>query len=135
MARISGRKGRVYLQIYSTDAAASPLPFQATWSINFVTAKTDVTAMGDANKTYVAELPDASGAFSGFFDNLSNQSYNMASDGLARYFYLYPDATGGSTSTYFCGTVLGDYSVDGGVGSAVTMKATWAAASQIVKVN
>ena len=135
MARISGRKGRVYLQIYTTDTAASPLPFLAAWSISFATAKTDVTSMGDNNKVYVSELPDASGSFSGFFDNLSNQSYNMASDGLARYFYLYPDATGGNTSTYFFGTILGDYAVDGGVGSAVTLKATWAAASLIAKVN
>ena len=134
MARISGRKGRVYLQIYSSDTAASPLPFQAAWSISFSTAKTDVTAMGDTNKVYVSELPDASGAFSGFFDNLSNQSYNMASDGLPRYFYLYPDATA-NTLTYFFGTILGDYAVDSGVGSEVTMKATWAAASQISKVN
>jgi len=135
MARISGRKGRVYVQIYTTDTAASPLPFQAVWSINFATAKTDVTAMGDSNKVYVSELPDASGAFSGFFDNASNQTYNMATDGLARYFYLYPDTTLGNAGTYFFGTILGDYSVDGGVGSAVTMKATWSAASPITKVN
>lgn len=135
MARISGRRGRVYLQIYSGDTAASPLPFVAQWGISFATAKTDVTAMGDANKVYIAELPDASGTWSGFLDTASNQSYNVAADGLPRFFYLYADATLGTAGTYFFGTILGDFSLSSSVGGAITMSATWAAASTINRVN
>ncbi|HXR42982.1 MAG TPA: hypothetical protein VN738_11290 [Acidothermaceae bacterium] len=134
MARISGRKGRVYLGLNSGDAA-SPIPFVAKWSINFATQKSDVTAMGDSNKVYVAGLPDASGDWSGFFDDASNQSFTVASDGLPRNFYLYADATKGTTGTYFFGTILGDYSIDGDVAGPINMKATWNAASQVSKVN
>ena len=135
MARKSGRRGRVYLQVYSTDTAASPIPYIAQWTINESTAKTDVTAMGDLNKVYVSELPDASGSFSGFFDDASNQTYNAATDGAARLFYLYADATLGTAGTYWFGTVLADFSVSSAVGGAITMSATWNAASTIARVN
>lgn len=131
MSRIHGRNGRVYIGIAS-GAEASPLPFVATWSINFATDKAEVTAMGDSNKTYVAGLPDASGEFSGFYDDATNQTYTAAVDGVARKFYLYPDQT--ATTKYFFGTVLPDFSVNGGVGDSVQISASWNAASSIVKV-
>lgn len=133
MARISGRRGRVYIGLASDSADAEPLPFQATWSINFTTPKIDVTAMGDNNKTYVADLPDASGQFSGFYDDATAQTYTAATDGLARKFYLYP--TTAATGVYFFGTVLPDFSVEGGVGDAVKVTSSWAAASSITKVG
>ena len=64
MARIAGRNGRVYIDV-AGGGNASPLPFVAKWTLNAVTDKTDVTAMGDGSKVYVAGLPDASGSFSG----------------------------------------------------------------------
>ena len=75
MARIHGRRGRVYVGIASDSAAAEALPYTATWSIAFATDNAEVTAFGDTVKTYVAGLPDASGAFSGFLDDATAQTY------------------------------------------------------------
>lgn len=136
MAAIHGRNGRVYLGIASDTAVATPVPFLATWSINFTVDKAEVTALGDANKTYVSGLPDASGDFSGFYDNATAQTYTAASDGLPRKFYLYPATTGTpGTGQYFFGTILPDFSANGGVGDSVQISASWNAASAIAKVG
>lgn len=132
MARIHGRNGRIYLAIASGGTAA-PLPFFATWSINFATDKVEVTAMGDNNKVYVAGLPDASGDFSGFYDDSTAQTYTAAVDGLARSFYLYPSLL--TVSQYFYGQILPDFNVSGGVGGAVEVTASWNASSAITKVG
>lgn len=132
MARIAGRRGRVYIGIAS-GAAASALPFVAQWAINFATDKIEVTAMDDTNKTYVSGLPDASGTFAGFFDDTTAQTYTAAVDGVARNFYLYPSLS--TVATYFFGTVLPDFSLDSDVAGAVKMSCSWAAASPITKVG
>jgi len=106
------------------------MPFQASWTINMVVAKQDVTAFGDGNMVYVAGLPDASGDFGGFMDDATSQTYIAAVDGLARNFYLYPDATN-SPNVYWFGTILPDFSADGAIGGAVNFKSTWNAASRV----
>lgn len=131
MGRIHGRNGRVYMGLASSAATAEPLPFYAKWSIAFATDKAEVTAMGDTNKVYVAGLPDASGDFSGFYDDASVQTYTAAVDGQPRNFYLYPNTN--KTTQYFFGTVLVDFSVNGDVAGAVEVSASWNAASQIQK--
>lgn len=133
MGRIHGRRGRIYLGIADDTAVATPLPFQAQWEINFATDKADVTCFEDNNKTYVAGLPDASGSFSGFYDDASAQTYTAATDGLPRRFYLYPNRS--SASTYFFGTILPDFSVTSGVDGATQVSSSWAAASTIAKVG
>lgn len=129
MARRHGRNGQVYLGL-TNAAQATPLPFQASWSINMNVDKQDVTAFGDGNKIYVAGLPDASGDFGGFLDDATSQTYLAAIDGLARKFYLYPDAVNTPTA-YWYGTVLPDLSADGAIGGPVNFKSTWNAASLI----
>ena len=114
----------------TSGAAASPLTFQASWSINMTTDKDDVTAFQDGNKVYVGGLPDSSGDFSGFMDDATSQTYVAAVDGLARNFYLYPDATN-SPNVYWFGTILPDFSADGAVSGAVNFKASWNAASKV----
>lgn len=133
MARIHGRRGRVYIGIASDTAEASAVPFLSSWSISFETEKAEVTAFGDTNKTYVAGLPDASGEFSGFYDDATAQTYTAATDGLPRKFYLYPNTT--DTGKYFFGTVLPDFSANASVGGAVEISASWNAASDIKKVG
>ena len=130
MARIHGRRGVIYLDI-AGGGAASPLNFQAKWSISFTVARADVTAFGDSNKTYVAGLPDASGDFSGFYDDATKQSYTAATDGLPRNFYLYPNST--TATQYWYGSILPDFKVDGDVNTSVNVAATWVAAGPIVK--
>lgn len=133
MARHHGRNGRIYLQAVSGTGNAVPLPFQASWSINQNTDKQEVTAFGDGNKIYVAGLPDSSGDFSGFLDDATSQTFVAAIDGLPRNFYLYPDITTNPNNWYWFGTILVDASSDGAVGSAVNFKASWNAASAIIR--
>lgn len=133
MARIHGRRGRVYLGLASDTATAEPVAFLNAWSISFEVEKAEVTAFGDTNKIYVSGLPDASGDFAGWYDDATVQTYTAATDGLARKFYLYPDNT--STVKYFFGTILPDFSVESGVGDAVSISSSWNAASAIAKVG
>lgn len=133
MARHHGRNGAVYISV-TNGAAASPCAFQAAWSLNKVTDKQDVTAFGDGNKTYVSGLPDASGDFSGFWDDLTSQTYTAATDGLSRTMYLYPDIQN-SPTVYHFGQILPDYSIDGAIGGGVNFKSTWNAAGPIRQYN
>jgi len=132
MARIAGRNGRVYIAITSVGTAA-PLPFQASWSLSAAVDKIDVTAMGDTNKVYVSGLPDASGEFSGFYDDATAQTYTAATDGLPRKFYLYPNLL--LVTQYWFGEVLPDFSVNATVDGAVQVSASWNASSTIIKVG
>lgn len=131
MGRIHGRRGRIYVAV-AAGAEASPLPFIANWSMSNVTDRSEVTAMEDDNKTYVAGLPDASGEFSGFYDDSTAQTYTAATDGVARKFYLYPNRL--APTTYWFGTILPDFSVNAGTDGPAAITSTWAAASSILKV-
>jgi len=126
MSRFAGRNGRIYMGV-TNGAAASPLTLIAKWSFKAASDRYDATAMGDANKTYVAGLSDASGDFSGWMDNATAQTYTAAVDGLARNMYIYPDLTNTPT-LYFYGQGLVDFSVDGDVGGVVALSASWNAA-------
>jgi len=112
-------------------AAASRLAYQATWSMNFTVDKLDVTTIDDPNKVYVAGLPDATGQFAGFYADDSVQTYTAATDGLPRKMYLYPDK--GLATQYWFGTVLPDFSIDGGVGDPIKVSSSWSASSPIIK--
>ena len=129
MARIAGRRGRVYLGA-TNGAAASPLTAVATWSVDQTQSSIEVTAMGDTTKQYVADLPDASGSWDGFYSDSVTDVITAASDGLSRKWYLYQDL---STSTrYWYGeVVIESLSQGGGVGESVTQNVTWKAASDI----
>lgn len=133
MSRIAGRRGRIYMGVANDSATAEPLPFFASWSMEFTTEKIEVTAFGDGTKVYVAGLPDATGEFSGFYDDASNQTYTAAVDGLPRKFYLYPSTA--LATQYFFGTILPDFTVNAEVNGAVEVSASWSAASPVVKVG
>lgn len=129
MARRHGRNGFLYASIAS-GGTAEPVFFLNQWSIDFKTARTDVTAFGDDNMVYVAGLPDAQGSFSGFWSDDSNDLYTAAQDGVARKFYLYQDKAN-KPATYFFGTAFFDFSEAGGTDAAVTVSGTFAAATSI----
>lgn len=117
----------------TSGGTAEPVAFLNSWSISFSSDKEEVTAFGDANKVYVAGLPDASGDFSGFYDDATVQTFTAASDGVARKFYLYPSTT--NTGQYFWGTVFPDFSVNASVGGAAEISSSWNAASTVAKVG
>jgi hypothetical protein len=132
MARNHGRRGRLYVGITSAGVA-EPIAFLRDWSINFSVDNVEVTAFGDANKVYVAGLPDSSGSFSGFLDDATAQLYTAATDGVARKFYLYPDTN--STGIYWFGTALFDFNAAGAVDGANTCSGDFQAASAVSKVG
>jgi hypothetical protein len=132
VARIAGRKGALYANITS-GGTAEPIAFLTEWSLDFTTNKIDVTAMQDTNMVYVGGLPDAAGSFSGWYDTATAQLYTAAVDGVARKFYLYP--TTDTTTQYWFGTMIADFNVASGVGEAVSMNGSFAAASVASKVG
>ena len=131
MTRIHGKSGFVYMGIAS-GATASPIAFLTNWNINFTVDQPEVTAFGDANKIYVSGLPDASGDFTGFFDDASRQIYTAARDGIARNFYLYPN-TVADPFMYWFGQILPDFQVSGGISEAISVKANWKASTAVIK--
>lgn len=131
MARLHGRAGRFYAGITSTGTA-EPIAFLNNWSIEFAVDFVEVTAFGDSNKIYVSGLPDAQGSFGGFLDDATQQLYTAASDGVARKFYLYPSNT--STTKYWFGEALFDFSVQGAVDSAVEVSGNWRASTAVIRV-
>jgi hypothetical protein len=129
LARQHGRNGAIYLALTS-GAAASPVAFQAAWSVSVTSEKYDVTTLADNQKVYAAGLPEIAGTFSGFLDAGSSQAYIAASDGLPRAFCLYPD-TVNSPTVFFAGTVIADFSGGGASGGPVTVSATWDAEAAV----
>lgn len=133
MARIHGRNARIFIGIAS-GGTAEPLAYQSKWTLDASTDDVEVTAFGDPNKVYLAGLPDASGSFSGFYDDSTAQAYTAAQDGVARKIYLYPNFTG-TPGQYWFGTALLDFSVELGVDGPATVSGNWKAASPIIKVG
>lgn len=132
MARITGRYARVYLGIAS-GGTAEPVPFLSSLDFSAATDTFDVSAFGDGNKVYVSGLPDASGSFSGFYDDATAQTYTAAADGLPRKMYLYSSTL--TNTTYWFGTVIVDFKFDASVTGAASIGASWKAASSISKVG
>jgi hypothetical protein len=81
MAKIAGRRGRVYVGLASDTAVAEPVAFLNQWSLQGSSEQLDATTFGDVTKTYVLGLPDAQGSFSGFYDTASDQLYAASQDG------------------------------------------------------
>jgi hypothetical protein len=133
MAKIAGRRGRVYVGLASDSAVASPVANLSQWSLSGSSENLDATSFGDTTKTYVLGLPDASGSFAGFYDSASDQLYTASQDGLARKTYLYPDTA--QPGTYWFGTAFWDFSVDVPVGGIVSISGSFVAATPLAKVG
>lgn len=131
MARISGKNGRLYAAITS-GGTAEPIAFISQWEMNFATEKGDVSAFGDANKVYVSGFADATGSFSGFYDDATQQLYSAAVDGVSRKFYFYPDTT--SATKYWHGSAIFDFAVQQQVSGGVGISGSWAATSEVKRV-
>lgn len=132
LRRYSGRNMTFYLSVDGT-AAPTPVPFLSDYEIVATADNIEVTAGGDTNKTYVPGLPDFSGSISGFFDYDSTAAtdslWKAGRDGVARAFYLYPDAN--TATLYFYGTAYFDFSHSAGVAGAGTVSSNIVAAGTI----
>lgn len=146
MARIHGRNGRLFVDIAATAAAAGAanaveIPFLADYSIEQARDRAEVTSFGDTTKTYVAGLADASGTLNGFLDDASLDIYRV-SDGSARSFYLYVDASSAGRKApvasggagYWYGLATFDVSTTSGVGDAAKTTINWSASTSITRL-
>ncbi len=131
-APISGRKGRVYADISSAaNGSAQPIANLNTWSIAGSADRTETTSFGANSKSYVSGLRDGQGDFGGFWDT-DGGLYNL-SDGTPRKLYLYE--TSDIAGSYWFGTASFDISVTGTVGGAVEVSGSWAASTDVVRVQ
>jgi hypothetical protein len=124
MAVYAGRKGVVYLSTTGSGAATNVIKLN-TWTVNKTTDKIEVTACGDANKTYVQGLPDLQGTIGGFWDDTESKPFTAASSSDGCKLYLYPSSD--ITTKYFYGPAWLDVSMDTNVAGAVTISANFAA--------
>lgn len=125
MSRHHGRNARLYVGIASDTAEAEPLAYCSKWRFDIVTESVEMTANGDTNKVYVSRRPEISGAFNGFVDVDSAQTYTAACDGLARRFYLYPTTPNPGVYSYFYGTAVFDFKADAAVDGPVAVQGGW----------
>lgn len=132
MARKHGRNGALYLDL-TGSGSAERVAFLSKWSLKASSDRSEATAFGDSNKTYLQGLPDASGEYEGFHDDATAQTYTAATDGTARKFYLYPDST--VAGKYWFGTGFFDYEVETPVDGPIKIKGAFAAASAVSKVG
>lgn len=117
----------------TSAGTAEPVAYLNNWELTASTDDVEVTAFGDTNKVFVSGLPDVGGSFSGFYDDVTAQTYTAATDGVARKFYLYPNT--GTNGQYWYGTAIFDFTASGGVDSAVTISGNWKAASAVTKIG
>jgi hypothetical protein len=128
--RLHGRNGLAYLSARNGDPA-TPVAYLSSWAATWARDVDDVTSFADTQVVYAAGQPGVSGAFTGFWDDATSQTYIAAVDGLPRSMYLYPDSA--NMSQYISGLVLPDLAVAGGTGTAVTITVNWAAAGPVTR--
>ena len=124
MAVYAGRKGVVYLSTSGSGNATSVLKL-TKWSLDQSTDKIEVTAFGDANKTYVQGLKDVKGSFSGFWDDTETKPFTAADSTDGCKMYLYPSSD--APTKYWYGPAWLDVSIDTGVADAVSISGNFAA--------
>ena len=130
--RFHARSGILYVSP-TNGAAAVHVSNISEFSMDSKSDRVEVTAMTDTTKTYVQGLPDSSGSFSGFRQSGAKQLLSAASDGMARNWYFYEDAS--TSSAYFFGTAFFDFSSTWSVSDAAKMSGTWAAATPTYTVG
>jgi len=108
VARYHGKSGVVYLSTTGAGAATATVSLSA-YTADFATDKVDVTAFGDANKTYVQGLKDIKGTLSGYLDDTGLSVFTAAdsTDGIRM--YLYPSSA--SPTVYWYGPAWLDASI------------------------
>ena len=124
MSVYAGRKGVVYLSTTGSGTATNVIKL-TKWMLDQSTDKIEVTAFGDANKTYVQGLKDVKGTFSGFFDDTEAKPFTAADSTDGCKLYLYPSAD--APTKFWTGPAWLDVSIDTGVAGAVAISGNFAA--------
>ncbi len=124
MARYHGKAGVVYVST-SGSGAAGPTVSLSGWTLDLTTDKVEVTAFGDANKTYVQGLKDVKGTVTGFLDDAGLSLFTGADSTDGVKLYLYPSSA--SPSVYWYGPAWLDASIAVPVGGANTLSGNFVA--------
>lgn len=123
MPRYHGRDAVVYLS--TSGGTAASVITMTKWAINKSTDKVPVTSFGDANKTYVAGLPDLTGTISGFWDSADDKLFQAADSTTGANMYLYPSKN--AATKYWYGPAWLDASIDVDVNGAIAISGSFAA--------
>lgn len=110
----------------SGSAAAVTFANMTAWTINGTADAIEVTAFGDANKTYVQGLKDVTGSFNGFYDDSASAALFTSadsSDGVKLYLYPSSDAI----TKYAYGPAWVDASISTEASGAVRVSANFRA--------
>jgi hypothetical protein len=124
MARYHGKSGVVYASTSGTGAAATTVGLSG-WTLDMATDKSEVTAFGDANKTYVQGLKDVKGTLTGFFDDTNTNIFTGADSADGVKLYLYPSSN--APTVYWYGPAWLDASVSTPVSGPVTISGNFVA--------
>ena len=132
MSRYPGRNGVIYMSTTGAGTATTMIAL-TSWSLDRTTDTIDVTAFGDANKTYVQGLPDVKGQFSGFWDDTETKLFAAADSSTPVRLYLYPSSS--ATGAYHYGTAWVSASMTNSVSGAVQISGSFAAGSSWGRVG
>lgn len=93
--KLHGKNGAIYLG-GAMGAGGIKVATKSEWTLQRNRDYVDATTFGDANKTYLAGLPNVQGTFNGFLDSSGDLLLNSAtSDSQTMYLY----ASDGSNSS------------------------------------
>lgn len=118
--------GKAVVQMGIGAGAIAVVVSLSQWSLDKTTDKVDVTAFGDANKTYVEGLPDIKGSLSGWFDSANDALFDGAESATGVALYLYPSSL--LPLQYHYGPAWLDASISVDVKGAVSIKGNFVAA-------
>lgn len=124
MPAYPGRNAVVYLSTTGSGVATLAIKLNK-WTLNKSTDKIEVTAFGDANKTYVQGLPDVKGTFAGVWDDTESKPFTAAASNDGCKMYLYPSAF--APAKFWAGPAWLDISMDVDVNGAVQISGSFAA--------
>lgn len=119
-----GKTSVLYMSATGTTLAVNVVGL-TSWSLDKATDLVEVSAMGDANKSYVQGLPDVKGSFAGVFDSGTDQLFDGADSADGVLMYLYPNAL--VPTVYHYGPAWVNASIATGVTAAVTVSGSFAA--------
>lgn len=124
MARYHGKSGVVYLSTTGAGAATTTTSLSG-WTLDLSTDKVEVTAFGDANKTYVQGLKDIKGTLTGFLDDAGLSIFTAADSTDGVKLYLYPSSA--APTVYWYGPAWLDASIGVPVAGANTLSGNFVA--------
>ena len=124
MARYHGQKGVVYASTTGSGVATTTVSLSG-WTLDLSTDKAEVTAFGDANKSYVQGLKDLKGTLAGWLDDTGLSLFTAmdSTDGIK--LYLYPAST--APTVYWYGPAWLDGSINVPVGGPASLSGNFVA--------